>query len=170
MLFLFLLNIVFAQTSAPRFSRLAISETGCHIYSPDESMLFELTLSEDSSEVWTAETEIDSLLYSVICVKFNDMILELTEDKTFMIESYLDFLKTQFEIIDSAGYGEGHSMTDDPSVIGVIDFWVDDENYQYSVKSWCNGEILAVMLVHSYQNPENVSANVFLNGFRFPGH
>lgn len=159
-----------AQTPAPRFSKMPISDTGCHFYSPDELMEFGLSFAEDSSAIWMGESEIDSTIYSVICVKFNDLFLESTEEKTEIIESYLDYLQTQCEVTESAGYGEGHTMEDDPSVIGVIDYWTDGDNYNYSVKSWCNGEFIAVLLVHSYENPENVSTNVFLNGFRFPGH
>lgn len=169
--FVFIITIAFfgfaihAQT--PRLSKYDIGTTGCKIYLPSEPG-FELSYSEDSSEVWTAEVESGSSTYAVICVRFNEGVGTDERELLDLLESYLDFLQSQFGITGTAGYGEGHRLSDYDDVYGVIDFWEDADALQYSVMGWINSDYLAVMMIYGSQEADYNAYNLFFQGMRFP--
>lgn len=158
-----------AQT-VPRFARYDVAGTGCKVYLPADPGGFEMTLSEDSSEVYTAEVQDpDGFNFAVIVVKFSEPLSDDDDEKTDMMTSYLDFLQEQFSISGAAGYGKGHTMENAPEAVGVIDYWEDEDGLQYAVKSWCDGKFLAVMMLYgSEEYPLYNAQDMFLNGFRFP--
>jgi hypothetical protein len=155
--------------SVPRFAKYDVAETGCKVYLPADPGAFEKSLSEDDSEVYTAETIHDDFNFAVIVVKFSEPIGKDTEVLNDMITSYLDFLQTQFGVTGSAGYGLGHTLESAPDAVGVIDYWEDADGLQYAIKSWCNGDFLSVMLLYGAgEYPIFNAQQMFLDGFRFP--
>lgn len=155
--------------SVPRFAKYDVAETGCKVYLPADPGEFELTLSEDKSEVYTAEVTHNDYNFAVIVVKFSEPIGDVDDDKTDMVTSYLDFLQGQFGITASAGYGKGHTMESAPDAVGVIDYWEDNEGLQYAIKSWCDGNYLSVLMLYGQgEYPIFNVQEMFLNGFRFP--
>lgn len=164
----------FAQSQpVPRFAKYAVAKTGCSVYLPGDPGQFELTLSQDSSEVYTGEVQQGEFYFAVIVVKFTPATaseIESQEDKELLMESYMDYLKEQFSIEEAAGYGRGHTMDDAPKAAGVIDYWTGDDKTEYAVKSWCDGQYLSVLLLYGPKEyPHYNAQNMFLNGFRFPG-
>jgi hypothetical protein len=162
-----LTTTVWCQT-VPRFSKYDVAETGCKVYLPADPGEFEKTLSEDESEVYTAEVTVEDYNFAVIVVKFSEPIGDTEEDKNDMITSYLDFLQKQFGVTGAAGYGLGHTMESAPKAVGVIDYWEDADGVQYAVKSWCDGDFLSVMILYGPEEyPIYNAQEMFLNGFRF---
>jgi hypothetical protein len=160
--------LTYAQ-SVPRFAKYDIAETGCKVYLPSDPDEFELTLSEDKSQVYTGEVTHEEFNFAVILVKFSEPIGDDADIKNDMITSYLDFLQTQFGVTGSAGYGLGHTLESAPNAVGVIDYWEDSDGLQYAVKSWCDGDYLAVMILYGAEEyPIFNVQEMFLNGFRFP--
>ncbi len=162
--------ILFAQESpkhsVPRMKKVQIAETGCSVYLPSETT-FDLSKSEDGSEVYTGEVELDGFNFAVICVKFAEPIKE-KEGRIDVLTSYLDFLQGQFGIEGSAGYGKGHTLESNSDAEGVIDYWSDTEEVDYAIKGWIDGKYLAVLLLYGegeyhYFNVQEM----FLNGFLF---
>jgi len=167
-LLLVLTTVAWSQ-SVPRFAKYAIAETGCNVYLPGDPGAFEMSLSEDNSEVFTGEVTHNDFNFAVILVKFSEPIGNDKETMNDMITSYLDFLQTQFGVTGSAGYGLGHTLESAPGAVGVIDYWEDADELQYAVKSWCNGEFLAVLLLYGAEEyPIFNAQQMFLDGFRFP--
>ncbi len=167
---LFLSTLIFAQESqkhpVPRMKKVQIAETGCAVYIPSETT-FNLSKSEDGSEVYTGEVEFDGFNFAVICVKFAEPIIE-KDGRVDVLTSYMDFLQGQFGIENSAGYGKGHTLESNPDAVGVIDYWQDADAVDYAVKGWIDGKYLAVLLLYGegeyhYFNVQEM----FLNGFRF---
>jgi hypothetical protein len=162
-----LFSCVWSQ-SVPRFSKYDVALTGCKVYLPNDPGEFEMTLSEDESQVYTAEVVHNDFNFGVIVVKFSEPLDDDEEVKTDMITSYLDFLQDQFGITGAAGYGKGHTMESAPDAVGVIDYWEDNDGLQYAVKSWCDGEFLAVLILYGNgEYPYFNAQEMFLNGFRF---
>ncbi len=162
-------TLLSAQVAVPRFAKYDVAETGCKVYLPGDPGEFELTLSEDKSEVYTAEVTHEDYNFAVIVVKFSEPIGDATDDKNDMMTSYLDFLQKQFAVTDAAGYGLGHTLESAPDAVGVIDYWEDSDGLQYAVKSWCDGNFLAVLVLYgSEEYPYLTAQEMFLNGFRFP--
>ena len=104
----------------------------------------------------------------MITVKLSEPVdADGTED---LMIGYLDFLKSQFEVKESAGYGKGHTMESWPKAKGVIDYWKDSAGLEYKVKAWADGNYLAVLLVYGAKEYPNINVQeIFLNGFRFKG-
>jgi hypothetical protein len=153
----------------PQFAKYQVAGTGCHVYLPGDPGEFELSLSEDSSEIYIGEVSHNDFFFAVIAVKFSEPLGTdklVNEDLTM---SYLDFLQEQFGVVAAAGYGTGHTLESAPAAIGVIDYWEDVDGLQYAVKAWCDGNYLAVLLLYGPdQYPHFGAQEMFLNGFRFP--
>jgi hypothetical protein len=163
-----LTTMVWGQ-AVPRFAKYDIGETGCKVYLPSDPGDFEKSLSEDNSEVYTGESEHEGFKFAVILVKFSEPIGNETEVKNDMMTSYLDFLQTQFGVTESTGYGLGHTLESAPDAVGVIDYWVDSDGIEYAIKSWCDGDYLAVLLLYGVgEYPIFNVQQMFLDGFRFP--
>jgi hypothetical protein len=162
----------FAQETAykiPRFEKMAIGGSGCSAYFPNDiEGNFDLSFSEDSSEVYTGDFVSGGFHFAVIVVKLNGTVLETTEDKESMITSYLDFLKGQFSVVGAVGYGMGHTLESHPAAIGVIDYWESGDGDQWAVKSWADETVVAVMMLYGATEYPNYNVQtIFLDGFRF---
>ena len=173
-LFILLLlpSIVWAQTQrkTPRFVKTPVAETGCFVYVPqvDQANPFDMTLSPDSAKVYHGDFLFDSIHYEVITVCLKNMSLKNTEEKETLIKAYLDYLKPNFHISQSAGYGLGQHLAGQDQVSGILDYWTDEMQEDYVVKAWADETKLAVLLLHGPKPlPVLEVQQTFLNGFRF---
>lgn len=147
-----------------------IGNSGCKAYffcDPGEAPM---SYSEDSSEIFTMECIADDLHYGLICVKYNKAVLPVKDPEGLMI-SYLDYLKQEFNIVESTGYGKGHTMNANSKATGVIDYWKDDSGSEWQIKSWTDGEYIGFMYVYAngaIPSDKASKISVFLDGFRFP--
>jgi hypothetical protein len=149
----------------PRFSKVELG-AGMQAYFPSKPEV-ERTLSQDSSDVYTGEVAWKEFFFSTIAVKFSAPFAD--EELEPLAESYLDFLKGQFGVTGSAGYGRGHTLESNPKAKGIIDYWEDGEKNQYSVKVWIDPNYMGVMVIYGPKEFPNFNvAQLFLNGFRFP--
>jgi hypothetical protein len=149
----------------PRFSKVELG-AGMKAYFPSKPEV-ERTLSADSSHVYTCEVAWKEFFFSTIAVKFSQSLTD--EDLELLAESYLDFLKGQFGVTGSAGYGRGHTLESNPKAKGIIDYWEDGDKNQYSVKAWVDPNCMGVMILYGPKEFPNFNvAQLFLNGFRFP--
>ena len=69
----------------------------------------------------------------------------------------------------AAGYGPGHSLKGYDKAVGVIDYWKDDKGNTLKLKAWGDGYYLGILYCYSKNELPEQKANVFLDGFRFPG-
>jgi hypothetical protein len=158
-----------AQEPVPRFHKQGIANTGLSVYAPTDSFLLEASYSEDSSLVYSGAVDLGSFSFSVIAVEFREPLTDYTvEDMEGLLESYLDFLQGQLGVTESAGYGEGHRLESDSTVIGVIDYWQDDIANQYAVKGWVNPYNLVVLYIVGIEEyPYYNAQQMYLDGVRF---
>jgi len=148
-----------------------IGNSGCEAYFYCDPGTATVDYTPDSSLVYTIECINEQLHYGLICVKFISSITPVKEKEDLMIQ-YIDYLKDQFKIKESAGYGKGHTMDNYAPATGVIDFWKDDTGAEWKIKSWTDGYYIGFMYVYAdgSLNSANISKmDLFLNGFRFPG-
>lgn len=170
---LFLIIVCFAfatcaQEPVPRFKKYPVMETGCSYYLPD-STEFELSFSEDGSKVITGELLFGEFHFSTITVEFVKGMELAKEDMPALIESYLNYLMSTLDIVQSAGIGWGHTLDSNPKAIGAIDYWVDSEGTQFAVKVWCDNNYMAVLFLYGDKEyPYYTAQQLFLDGFRFP--
>jgi hypothetical protein len=159
-----------AQETGSNLRKFQIGESGCAVYLPATDVDWDVSVSEDSSYVCTGEVTKDNFNYFVIAVKFKEPFTDVTsKDMEDLLISYLDYLKGQFSISGSAGYGKGHPVEGHDISAGVIDFWEGDDGSQWSVKGQVTNTHLGITGVYGYDDPsDNSLTNVVLNGFVFP--
>ena len=166
---IFLILSTASLVQAQSLKKYDIGSSGCKAYffcNPGE---FEITYSEDSSKVYTGECKSDSLSWGVICVALKEPIAAGSEAED-MLASYLDYLKTAFNITSAAGYGKGHVMNNYADARGMIDYWKDKDGDEWKIKGWTDGKFIAVLYVYAKGKlDETNKVNIFLDGFRFKG-
>jgi hypothetical protein len=157
------------ETVKPSFRKYPVESTGCFLYLLSPPGKWTLEKSEDGSDVYTHSQDVENFSYEVIAVKFADPLTGATrEELEALLISYLDFLKGQFEVSESIGYGKGHQLPGDETAVGVLDFWKGTDGGQTKIKGWINEAFLAVLLVSGTTDPsDNTYTDVYLNGFRF---
>ena len=160
--------IVSTILTAQSLKKYPISNSGCSLYMYCKPEKFDFDYSEDSSKVYTGECEVADVNYGVICIKLLKPIEGINEAEEMMI-SYLDFLKADFHVKSSAGYGKGHILNKNATTRGIIDYWTDTENYKWKVKAWTDGKYIGVLYANTLKELNESKVNVFLDGFRLPG-
>lgn len=169
--FCFLFLAGYAQNAANEvFKKYAVGNSGCFLYMPGDPGEWKMEKSEDGSEVYTGSVSANGLVFDAIVVSFAEPLAGVSiDDQVTMLISYIDFLKSNFGVESSAGYGKGHKLDGFENANGVIDYWQWADKTQAKIKGWINESNLAVLLVSGSDDPSNKSATeVFLNGFRFP--
>jgi hypothetical protein len=152
----------------PKFSKYSIRETGAGLYMPAEP-IWEISYSDDSSKLYTAEVEFGGVNYGAIIVKFAESLGDNSKDWQNMIVSYLEYLnKSVFEFESVVDPGFGHKLESHPEAVGVLQYAEDQEGYDYVIKAWADSKYMAVLFV-SYRDEMNFNyREIYLNGFRFP--
>ena len=166
----YFLLLAFSVTASVSHSQMlkkyAISNSGCALYSYCEPK-FEMSLSDDSSKVYTGECTVADVSYGVICVKLLTPITDLTMAEDLLI-SYADYLKRNFEIVKAAGYGKGHRLNNNEKTRGIIDYWEDAELDKWKIKAWTDGRNIGFMYAYSKKELPETKVNMYLDSFRMP--
>ena len=138
-----LLALASLNSLSQSLKKYPVSNSGCslYMYCPPK---FDFDYSQDSSKVWTAECEVAEVSYGIICIKLFSPIDSLNAAEEMMI-SYLDFLKADFHVKESVGYGKGHILNKNPKTKGVLDYWKDTEGNNWKVKGWTDGKFIGVL-------------------------
>lgn len=167
----FFLNAQIGKQTVPRFEKVQIGETGGAVYMPKDAPEFEMSLSEDGSEVYTSEIQLDDFFFSVVAVKFvPEMADASTEDLESLLAGYMEFLRGQIGAGEAVGIGPGHTKEKVPGARGAIDYWQDADGIQYAVKGWIDQRMIGVMVLYGPEEyPYFNAQQMFLDGFRFPG-
>lgn len=167
-------GILFAQQQSkvptPRFTKQAIATTGCYAYLPEGVNWAEQTKSPDSSDIFQCSRTYEGgyelgLIFVHFSAPFNTLTQPELED---LLISYSDYLKGSFNIKSAVGYGRGHRLAADTTVIGVIDYWEDKDKKQMSVQGWINPEYLAFYYILGPDNQADKFRSIFFNGLRLP--
>jgi hypothetical protein len=167
-LFLLIFSTSILYCNAQSLKKYAIGNSGCSIYMLCNPLRFDEDYSQDSSKVYTAECVNDEIHYGVICAKLLNPVNDLNAAEELVV-AYLDYLKVDFDIVSSTGYGKGHRLNNNENTRGIIDYWKDKENANWKVKAWTDGKFIAVLYANSKKELPETKVDVFLNGLRFPG-
>jgi len=155
-------GFAFAQT----LKKYPVSNSGCSVYmfcAPT----FELSKSQDSSSVYTAECVAGDISYGVICVKLLNPLTDLDMAEGLLI-AYADHLKTSFDIQHAMGYGKGHRLNNNEKTRGILDYWQDNAQQNWKIKAWTDGKYIGFLYAYSKKELPEQKVNLFLDGFRLP--
>jgi len=164
--FAFILSILSFFSSAQTLKKYVIGNSGCSFYNYCESK-FTVDYSTDSSKVFTGDCVAAGVTYGVICVKLFLEVPDLGDAEILMI-SYLDHLKTSFEITKASGYGKGLRLKDNEATRGVVDYWRDNEGDYWKIKSWTDGKFIGFMYAYSKKELPTQKVDAFLESFKLP--
>ena len=163
---LFTFSLCFLFSQAQSLKKVPISNSGCSVYTYCV-FNFEKEYSEDSSLVYVSECTKDDMTYGVICVKLQQPADDLDRAEESLI-SYLDYLKSNFNIKKSAGYGKGHRLNNNENTRGIIDYWEDADLDKWKIKAWTDGKYIGFLYAYSKKELPDTKVNVFLDSFRLP--
>ena len=159
-----MLSSIFSEGQS--LKKYPISNSGCSLYTYCD-LKYEIKKSEDSSLVYTGECNVAEVTYGVICVKLLTPLTELTLAEDLLI-AYLDYLKSNFDIKKSAGYGKGHRLNNNENTRGIIDYWEDADLDKWKIKAWTDGKYIGFLYAYSKKELPDTKVNVFLDSFRLP--
>jgi hypothetical protein len=158
----------YSQNVVPRFKKYEILNSGCSSYFPEIPTNFEKSLSEDSSIVYTASVDFDNYTYGLITVKFKNTFNGSISEHEELLISYMEYLKTVFNVTEALGYGKGHTSTFNQNATGIIDTWEDNTKNTISVKAWIDNNFIGFLYLKGKVEYPNINIiNIYLNGFRF---
>ena len=146
--------------------KYSISNSGCIVYTYCDTK-YKIEFSDDSSKVFSGECVAGDITYGIVCVKLLNPVTALNAAEDLMI-IYVDYLKSNFEVTKSLGYGKGHRLNNDEGTRGIIDYWEDKEMDKWKVKAWTNGYYIAFLYTYSKKELPETRVNLFLDSFRFP--
>jgi hypothetical protein len=157
-----------SSAQAPRFTQYGVAETGAKVYFPMEP-IFDMSLSEDQSEVYSAEVEFEGVVYGAIIVRLSESLPDDPAEWESLLLSYMDFLnESAFSLTDVVDPGLGHTLESHPEAKGALQFGEDADGNKFAVKGWADAHTVAVMYVKAQQEVNVNVQNLFLDGFRFP--
>lgn len=152
----------------PRFKKTEIMNSGCSAYFPEIPTNFEKSFSEDSSIVYTGSVIFDNYTYGIIAVKFKTTFTISTPELEDILVSYMDYIKTVFNVTASLGYGKGHTNNFKASATGIIDTWEDKDKNTICIKGWIDNNFIGFLYLKGVEEYPNFNIkNIFLNGFVF---
>ncbi len=169
--FLWIATLATSQTSTPRLSKYFIDRSGHALYLPAKPNKVEISYSPDSSKVYTINcidtTQKANFYFGAIVVDLKESIVGNEEN---ILEKYLDYLKSNFKIKESAGYGKGHILETHPAAKGMIDYWRDEEGNEWKITGWADANTIVVMYEYGAKEyPIFNIVDLFMKGFRFKG-
>jgi hypothetical protein len=151
---------------AQSLKKYPVSNTGCSVYMFCDPKRFIADIDDaDSSNVYTSECFNGDVKYGVMCIQLRKPI-NLNNAESELIER-LDFMKADFSVTDSAGYGRGLQLSNNPNTRGVLDYWKDSESNHWKIKAWTDGKFIAILYAVGKTELPEQKVNVFLEGIRF---
>jgi hypothetical protein len=152
----------------PRFKKTEILNSGCSAYFPETPTNFEKSFSEDSSIVYTASVDFDNYTYGIIAVKFKTPFNISTTELEDLLVSYMDYIKTAFDVTETLGYGKGHTNNSNANATGIIDTWLTKDKNTFCIKGWIDNNFIGFLYLKGTEEYPNINIkNIFLNGFVF---
>ena len=113
------------------------------------------------------DCEKNEVHYCVICIKLLHPLSDLNLAEQMLME-YMNYLKLNFEIKSSAGYGKGHRLNNNENTRGILDYWTDKDKNEWKVKGWTDGKFVGVLYGYSNKPLPEPKLNAFLESLRFP--
>lgn len=152
--------VLYKSSKKPR--KTFIGDTNCSVhFSPDA--VFDFTQSEEGDQLYFAEYTEKSVGYGVLCARVHS-ILPLDEAQDVM-NSYLNRLRKPFNALYNTGVDLCQTWNKEDGSIQMVDYWQDEDNLDWKVKGYTNGEIIAVLYVKNINEITVEKQDEFLDSF-----
>lgn len=165
---IFCLFLPEGHAQIPRLKKQDVSNSGAAIYIPGEP-LWDVSVSEDGSTVFSTEVKSDSIVFGAIVVMLKEKLSSEDVIPQELLLSYMDFLNEQvFGIVQATEPGVGHTLDSNPEATGILLYGMDAAGFEYTLKGWADPGSLAVLYIKSKSEVNYNIQEMYLNGFRFP--
>jgi hypothetical protein len=152
--------VLYKSSKKPR--KTFIGDTNCSVnFSPDA--VFDFTQSEEGDQLYFAEYTEKSAGYGVLFAKVNAK-LPLEEAQEVMTV-YLNRLRKPFNALYNTGVDLCQSWSKEDDCIKMVDYWQDEDNLDWKVKGYTDGEIIAVLYVKNINEITVEKQDEFLDSF-----
>lgn len=165
--FILLLIGIIISAQVPKFAKYNIADTGAQFYFPAEPK-WQKSISEDKSEIYLTTSVIGDVEYGLITVKLAEEAVKSNENPEALMENYVNYLNDNvFKFTKKTNYGKGHTLENQPNVKGIIEYAETEDGTKYTVKSWTNKSMIAVMYVGSKKEVNINFQEIYFKGIRF---
>ncbi len=163
LIFLLTASLVFYKSSKqPR--RTIIGDTNCSVqFFPDAE--FDFTQTEAGDQLYFAEHTDKKVRYGVLCASLSSK-LPLAEAQD-VLTTYLSRLQKPFHALYNTGINPCQTWTQGDDCVKMIDYWQDEDNFDWKVKGYTDGETIAVLYVKNISELEVDKQDQFLDSFYF---
>lgn len=152
--------VLYKSSKKPR--KTFIADTGCSVvFSPDA--VFDHTQSEDGDQLYFAEHTDNDITYGVLCARIHSMLpLEEAQD---VMTTYLNRLRKPFNALYNTGIDLCQNRSNTKDCIKMIDYWQDEDNLDWKVKGYTDGQTIAVLYVKNINQISVDKQDEFLDSF-----
>jgi hypothetical protein len=162
-------NLIFLLTaslvlykSAKKPKKIRIGDTNCSVlFSPDA--VFDYTRSDDGDELYFAEYTEKEVSYGVLCARISSKV-PLDEARDIM-DSYLTRLHKPFHALYNTGIDLCQPFSPETDCIQMVDYWQDEDEMDWKVKGYTDGQIIAVLYVKNINQSTVEQQDLFLDSF-----
>ena len=127
-----------------------IGDTNCSVnFSPDA--VFDFTESEEGDQLYFAEYKVHSTLP--------------LEEAQEVMGTYLNRLRKPFNALYNTGVDLCQTWDKDDTSIKMVDYWQDEDNLDWKVKGYTDGEFIAVLYVKNINEITVEKQDEFLDSF-----
>lgn len=165
--FIILLIGIIISAQVPKFVKYPIADTGAQFYFPAEPK-WQKSISEDKSEIYITTSVIGDVEYGIIVVKLAEEAVKGNENPEALMVNYVNYLNENvFKFTKKTDFGKGHTLENQPNVKGILEYAETEDSTKYTVKSWTNKSMIAVMYMGSKKEVNNNFQEIYFKGIRF---
>ncbi len=161
LIFLLTASLVLYQSSKkPR--KTIIGDTHCSVLFPSEAV-FEFTQSDEGDQLYFSEYTSQNVSYGVVCGRLNSKLaLEEAQD---VMTVYLNRLRRPFQALYNTGIDLCRDWNHSKDWVKMVDYWQDENNLDWKVKGYTDGQIVAVLYVQNINEISVEAQDEFLDSF-----
>jgi hypothetical protein len=164
-------NLIFLLTaslviykSSKKPGKTVIGDTNCSVLFAADTE-FDFTQSDNGDQLYFAERTDKKIGYGILCARLGER-LPLDEAKDVMT-TYVNRLQKPFHALYNTGMVPCQSWRQEDDCIKMIDYWQDANKMDWKVKSYTDGQTIAVLYVKNINAIAVEKQDEFLDSFSF---
>ena len=163
LIFLLTASLVIYKSSKTS-RRTIIGDTNCSVFFPADAE-FDFTQTEEGDQLYFAEHTNKKVSYGVLCARLSEKLpLEEAQD---VMTTYLNRLHKPFNALYNTGLDLCQNWKQDDDCVKMIDYWQDEDNLDWKVKGYTDGQNIAVLYVKNINEIAVDKQDEFLDSFCF---
>ena len=144
--------------------RTVIGDTNCSVLFPANAE-FDFTQTEEGDQMYFSEHTEKKVSYGVLCAQLSEKLpLDEAQD---VITTYLNRLHKPFNALHNTGLDLCQSFSQNDDCVRMIDYWQDENNLDWKVKGYTDGQTIAVLYVKNINEISVDKQDEFLDSFCF---